>query len=451
MPPLARFEMSAVEQGGLTLPRRDAAEIYARLEVMLSAVILIWLLVGTYAPETVFRSITGTLPALASFTGLAMLLALRSGFRVPVTGRYLALYVLLAAGCLSVVLSYIEHVSLPGYPRAERFIIRQSYFLIMLPLAIMAGFVFWQRCYGALLRFCARFFVPLAIACMVSDWATAYLFGDPTFRGFNDYSKYADKGILTLLFSFVYLARVMSRCERHLLPLTLLLIYFGGTKILTYGSLFQATTGTIIMGILALVTVYRLRPALCAQLLVGFLGVVLAGLTVATVNPELLVDDANAYWRFSNWNSNFRALYDTGFVGIGFGTPYFPVTSDSLLHALNILQRGSEPWAGNTQTYDLIYLRTQHNSFVNLFFRTGLVGGLAFLLFNVGVLVAALRSMRGALPELQAQILLGLALVVLGLLQISLHVGLETPRFLVLYAFSIALSVLLSSAARNTG
>ena len=85
------------------------------------------------------------------FTGLAVLLTLRSGLRVPVSGRDLALYVLLAAGSLGVVLSYAEHVSLPGYPRAERFIVRQSYFLIMLPLAIMAGFVFWQRCYGALL------------------------------------------------------------------------------------------------------------------------------------------------------------------------------------------------------------------------------------------------------------------------------------------------------------
>ena len=284
---------------------------------------------------------------------------------------------------------------------------------------------------------------------MVSDWATAYLFGDPTFRGFNDYSKYADKGILTLLFSFAYLARVMSRRERHVVPLVLLLVYFGGTKVLTYGSLFQATIGTIIMALLALVTVFRLRPALGAQLLVAFLVLMLTALTVATMNPQFLVDDANAYWRFSNWNANFGALYDTGFIGIGFGTPYFPVTSDSLLHALNILQRGNEPWAGNTQTYDLIYLRTQHNSFVNLFFRTGLVGGTAFLLFNICVIVAALRAMRGAPTELQGQILLGLTLVVMSLLQISLHVGLETPRFLVLYAFSVALSALLSGAART--
>ncbi len=429
-------------------PRRDAADIYTWLEVGLSSVILAWLLVGTYAQDLVFRSIAGTLPAVAAFTGLAILLTLRSGFRLPVNGPYLALYVLLAAGCFSVVLSFVGQASLTGYPRSDRFIFRQSYFLIMLPLAIMAGFVFWQRCYGALLRFCAAFFVPLAIACMLSDWASAYLFGDPTFRGFNGYSKYADKGILTLVFSFIYLARVMSRRERHVVPLVLLLVYFGGTKILTYGSLFQATTGTIIMGILALVTVLRLRPALCGQLLVVFLGALFTALAVATIYPELFSDDANAYWRFSNWHSNFVALYETGFLGIGFGTPYFPVTSDSLLHALSILKRGSEPWAGSTQNYDLIYLRTQHNSFVNLFFRTGLIGGLAFLAFNVGLLGSALRAMRGARPELQSQALLGLTLVTLSLLQISLHVGLETPRFLVLYAFSVALSVLISSVAR---
>lgn len=441
--------MPALAQDPSRASRSDAARLYARLEVALSAVILAWLVVGTYAPETMFRSLAGTLPALAAFSGLAGLLALRSGFRLPVSASYIALYVLLAAGCFSVLLSYVGHVGVAGYPRSEKFIVRQSYFLVMLPLAIMAGFVFWQRCYGTLLTFCATFFVPLAVAVMVSDWATAYFFADASYLLFNNHGIYADKGILSLLFAFIYLARVMTRRERHLVPMILLLVYYGGTKLTAYGSLFQATTGTVIMGILALVTVFRMRPALAAQMLVAFIAVLAAALTVATIEPDLLRSDANAYWRFSNWNSNFIALYDTSFLGIGFGTPYFPVTSDALLHALAIFQRGTEPWVGSGQTYDLIYLRTQHNSFVNLFFRTGLVGGAAFLVFNAGMLIAALRAMRTALPELRGQVLLGLTLLTLSLLQISLHVGLETPRFLVLYAFAVALSVLLSSAARS--
>ena len=95
-----------------------------------------------------------------------------------------------------------------GLPRSDRFIIRQAYFLVLLPIAVMTGLVFWRRLYPWLYEFSARYFVPLSLAIMLTDLITGYYLGDPLFKVFNGYSTYADKLTIYFFFTFVFMARI---------------------------------------------------------------------------------------------------------------------------------------------------------------------------------------------------------------------------------------------------
>lgn len=441
--------MSAVGQVVDAGGSQRSERLYRGLEILFCTVIFAWFVIGTFALDQVFRTQAGTLPAFAAFFGSAVLLAMRARFRISMDAIHVALYAFLAAGLVALLLSYLDYPQVSYLQRSERFIVRQSYFLVLFPIVLMAGVVFWSQSYRALFSASARYFVPLMVVMIAADWSTAYLWGDAQSREFNGYSQYADKGTLTFLVSFVYLARVASRPGVQILPLLLILGYFFGTQILTYGAVFQATTGTLVLVVLVAATLLRPQPVISAYCLMAVLLSAAVVLVAGTCAPELFQSDANAYWRFSNWQSNFQSLLQSGFLGVGFGTPYFRITSEDLNFALTILERGQDPWVVGAGTYDLIYLRTQHNSFVNMFFRTGLAGGLAFLAFNLCVVVFLFKTLRSASWEAMGHIGMAFALVTIGMLQIALHVGLETPRFLVVYAFSISLALIFIRSRRN--
>ncbi len=442
---------SAATQGPrYGVPGRRTGSV--QLETFLSVALIVWLVVGTFTGDLIFRSMMGTLPAFAALAATSALLALRSGPVLRVDGPYPALYIFTGAGAFAVVLSVLGYPEISGLPRSDRFIIRQSYFLVLLPMALMTGLVFWQRLYPWLYEFSARYFVPLSLAIMLADVITAYFLGDPLFKVNNGYDTYADKLTLYFIFIFIFMARITHpRRYSRFFPLVLITVYFAASNLLNTGTMFQASTGLLIMVYLLIALLLRNRPILFAQVFMLALACVAGIAVVGTVSPELFKADANAIWRFAHWQSNFQTLHETGYLGIGFGTPYYPVTTQDLEHSLTIFKRGSEPWSGGAEIYDLVYLRAQHNSFVNMFFRTGLVGGLSFLAFNLILLKGLMRKFSQialhGLPHLQT----ACALLVTIMTQAMLHVGIETPQFLIVYALSVALVLLLTWHLKNEG
>ena len=419
--------------------RYGRPDLNGALEWLFSVVILLWILVGTFAPNQVFRTLEGTLPLLAALAGSAVLTTLRSRFTLRVDGLRVLLYVFLAAGLFSLLLSYFDVPQIAGLPRQDRFIVRQASFLVILPLALLAAASVWRWFYVSAFRICGRYFLVLAILLIAADWLTAIFIGDEQFAKFNDYDLYLEKGTIWLLFGFIYLARVVSRPGISWLCLFVLLAYYGGSTALGYGSLFQATTGTLIFIILLVVTVLHSRPLLCAQALAAGIAAISIGLAVGTVSPEIMSGDDNTVWRFVRWQANFISLYQTGFIGVGFGTPYLPVTTSDLEHALRIFERGADPWVSSARIFDLVYLRTQHNSFVNVFYRIGIVGGLAFVALNIALIWKALSVLPRSDALQRQHMVLAIALFMIGVFEISLHVGLETPKFLIPYALAFAL------------
>ncbi len=434
---------AATQEPSYGVPGRRKGSVH--LETFLSVVLIVWLIVGTFTHDLVFRTFAGMLPGFVALAAASALVALRNGLALRGDGPYPALYIFTGAGAFALVLSFLGYPDIGGLPRSDRFIIRQAYFLVLLPVTLMAGFVFWRRLYPWLYEFSARYFVPLSLAIMLGDLISAYYFGDPLFREINGYSKFANKLTLYFIFLFIFMARITHpRRYSRFFPFVLITVYLAATKLLTYGSLFQASTGLLFAFYLLIALLLRNRPILFAQVFLLVLACVIGIVVVGTVSPELFSADKNAVWRFTNWRSNFQTLHETGYLGIGFGTPYFPITTQDLENALTIFKRGSEPWSGKTEIYDLVYLRAQHNSFVNMFFRTGLAGGLSFLAFNLILLTGLMRKISQIashnLPHLQT----AYVLLVAGITQAMLHVGLETPRFLIVYALTVALVLLLT-------
>jgi O-antigen ligase len=88
------------------------------------------------------------------------------------------------------------------------------------------------------------------------------------------------------------------------------------------------------------------------------------------------------------------------------------------------------------------YYRGQHSSVVNVFYRMGIIGGVLFVLINAGALLLAYRGIGAAADPIQRRhCFIALVLLVTQIVQMSIHVGLETPRFILLYVLSIGLVV----------
>jgi hypothetical protein len=95
----------------------------------------------------------------------------------------------------------------------------------------------------------------------------------------------------------------------------------------------------------------------------------------------------------------------------------------------------------------VLYVRGQHSSLVNVFYRLGVAGGVVFLLMNWILIIRLARASTGdGLPARLSLISCGL--IVLTFFEISSNVGLESPRYLINYTLAISLSLVCLEAVR---
>lgn len=200
----------------------------------------------------------------------------------------------------------------------------------------------------------------------------------------------------------------------------------------------------------------------------------------------LRMNDVNTWWRFYFWKEEVKAVAARGFTGVGFGTAYAaisiretlrggfvdPVAQElvkpqgalytivesnpylkriyqvgllgfTLFEFVNFGQiihgTGNPSLAGALKsTYDafarsvlnqidtgLLFTTAQHNSYVNIFYRTGIIGLALFVFVNFGILTQG-KGKTGF------ERLLMLAFIN-GSILILFNVGLESPRFLILF------------------
>lgn len=135
--------------------------------------------------------------------------------------------------------------------------------------------------------------------------------------------------------------------------------------------------------------------------------------------------DPNTAWRLEYWKNDFEIIIRNYFVGVGFGTGY---GSKSLLETINnpgvFLNQAPFPESS-------LYI-AQHNSFVNVIYRLGLVGIILFIL-------PLWKLFRTYFYQKHTQMLsFAFSIFLYGVLVIFLNPGLESPRFCLQFLFGIA-------------
>lgn len=159
----------------------------------------------------------------------------------------------------------------------------------------------------------------------------------------------------------------------------------------------------------------------------------------SSIVMEVVNSDPNAIWRLIVWTNEIDSLRQTGFTGVGFGSAY--VTSNIARFTDNInmyFGEGNSGWEG-------LFLVANHNTFLNMFYRMGIIGGVLFMLINMMFVVWSVKCYQASDNIHKQYIGWSLANFLYQVIIILLNPGLEMLQFAVNYTFSLAvmLAVLL--------
>lgn len=340
-------------------------------------------------------------------------------------------------GAVGLVLSLLEaYPGLPLLPYRQDYVLRHGYFVALWLPVLIGGVSFWDRNLEWTIALSRRNGLLVLAVLAVGDLVTAKLFGDPRTANWSGYVYYLEKAAFAFVFSVTYVFYVVHGGRRWLAA-GLITIYFLLSRMLALGIMFNAATGAFIYVALILASLpigsVRLRSTLVVAVLAGAVAIIAYG----TVFPEQFAFDRNTYWRLASWRQNLGSLWGSYLVGVGFGTPYHPLSMENLIVAGTLDDLREPAFPGEAQ-----YFRAQHSSFINILYRLGLPAGLIFAALNallVGRLAKAVRVVRS--PVTQRTVFAALVLFVVAVFQIMVHVGLETPRFFVVYMLSMALAL----------
>lgn len=297
-----------------------------------------------------------------------------------------------------IILSYfnfIDWFGIEGFELKKEHIYRQSYFVLCFPIAI--------NIYNHTIKsknafsFFDRYVYPVTILLVLMKLV----------------NHYDDRLVIVFISSIALYIFLFKSKRLGLGAAGLILCFWWGT---------EGITGQFIMlslffymfskvGYSRYVTKYK----------IVFIGsVVLFILFTNNIINILKVTDVNSWWRLMLWKHEWSILIKTFFLGVGFGTPY---ATNQMVNYIYF----------DPSIPDVLYITGQHNSFINMFYRLGLVGGSLFLYFNILILKYCdkLRTMLSI--EEQKIIKWAEFSYLAATISITFNVGLESPRVFISY------------------
>lgn len=416
-----------------------------QLVVVMGVLLFVLIALGAVFPALIFKDLTGF-----AVIGGTLIAACFGPASPPAADRS---YLMLANWCFVIYGAFIAAISFTGIfdidkelPFRSDYVVRQAYFLIFwIPFFKGAGH-FWTICLDSVISLCRRFGIPILIVLALADLVTAKLWGDPRVVEWQGYTFYMEKFSFQFLFALVYMTYV-TFSSRVLLGIGLITVYAGLSTVLQLGINFNANTGKILYLMLLIGSLPFLRFRTRGILLVLLYVAIVANVINGFFFPELYTQKEDNTWRLAAWSSNIKDLWDSNMFGLGFGTPYFPFTAENLANTLK--NNFDSVTVVTKDPFEIQYIRGQHSSVLNVFYRMGLLGGIIFLVLNGLILRAAFRGLRQKSIDGRRATLVALILFMTQLLQMTVHVGIETPRFLVIYALSAAFVIEASLVSRN--
>lgn len=143
-------------------------------------------------------------------------------------------------------------------------------------------------------------------------------------------------------------------------------------------------------------------------------------------------NDANSQWRLIVWLNEFESLSKTWFSGVGFGSAY---VTDEIVHQVNNFNMYNGA-GGFERGYFLV---ANHSSFLNMFYRMGIIGGVLFLYLNALLIRIVIKSYHSARLEHKSLLWLSFSIWVYQSIVIMLNPGLEMMQFAISYIISLAM------------
>lgn len=158
----------------------------------------------------------------------------------------------------------------------------------------------------------------------------------------------------------------------------------------------------------------------------------------------LLAHDENTLWRWMVWTNETHSLIKTYFTGVGFGTAY--VTSEIVNEVNNYNMYIS--FDDNT-IYDRLFLVANHNSFLNMFYRMGILGGGLFLTLYFLIFRWTLCAYNDSDEELQPYIWWAFINLLYQTFVILFNPGLEMMQFAIQFIPSVAILLAILMKAQS--
>lgn len=372
----------------------------------------------------------------ALFAGLSLALLLRL-LAAPLVADTVALLncLFVAIGIAYMALSAAE--MLPNgnlRPTRQDLILRHSYFiLIWIPL-IAGASAFFDLTISTLARIARRAALPFLVSIIVADMVTARWLGDPD-NSWEGYVSFLNPAATTFLYVGSFFLHVATT-RRSKIALLLVTGHAALSYATDYGVMFNTFTGTFSLGCMWAFAIgaYRSpRLALFGVMAVG--GALMCILALGVVFPGLAAADLNTHWRFLVWRENLFTFFESSFLGVGFGTPYYSLTAGNIETAYMFAK--TPEFAHHVSPIDVLYYRAQHSSFVNAFYRMGVAGGALLVAISVASLAMVWKAARPK-DSIDAWLAAaGGALFVIEASQVAMHVGLESPRYFCFFALAI--------------
>jgi hypothetical protein len=306
-------------------------------------------------------------------------------------------------GILYVILSFIGLFGgLFNYPHKISFILRQSFFV---PYIIISIPLFIRSFQYGLFNFAIKHLSILI----------------PVFYLLLDAS----------IFYSLLLVYSLSKYKISLIIFISILFY----EFSTY-SFYEFSLQILLIQLLVLIFYLYKRPINIRFISIIIISLIFGGYFIQDnwVSALYLID-AHAAWRLSLWVDNIKStINDTFLIGHGFGTSYFAAAGREIGDfILEGLQQRSNYAAETLRSYSLYQAElvlAQHNSFVNIFFRIGLIGIILFMgIYNYGYKILNRLNVGS-----QIYYILLISMVVIGV-----NVGLENPNNATIFSFLLGL------------
>lgn len=226
---------------------------------------------------------------------------------------------------------------------------------------------------------------------------------------------------------------------------TLSLIAFRkGKKWLIFPLLFaNIVQSAYVLGWIAMVFVTYCNKVFYFMFHKGFVKKVLGMIVIVTIAIiinfsafyGILTGDANTLWRWLVWTNEIESLLSTYGTGVGLGAAFITTDIDKIVDNSNMYL------SEDGSMHEQMFLVANHNSFLDYFYRFGVLGGILFLLCYFYLIKISMNRYSSANTNTKPYVWWALSNLIYQTFVVLLNPGLEMMQFAISFCMSMAATI----------